>query len=171
MRKTLVGLLAVLVACSLWKLWPEADAADPVPPSPAPVVAEPPPDVTAVQRTEVQPHSGAIGRNVFAFYEAPPVRRAPEPVRERPVQVAVAQPPQPVVEQPVQKSEPPRPIFPYAFIGRFGPDANPIAVFSRDGEIVNARVGEVIGGAWLLTEIGIESVVVNGQRVGLATSS
>jgi len=170
-RKTLVGLLVVVVACSLWKLWPEADAADPVPPPPAPVVAEASPEVMPVLRTEAQPHSGAIVRNVFAFYEVPPVRRAPEPVLERPVQVAVAQPPQPIVEPPVQKSEPPRPLFPYSFIGRFGPDANPIAVFSRDGEIVNARVGEIIGGAWLLTEIGIESVVVNGQRVGLATSS
>lgn len=173
MRKTLVGLLAVAVVCSLWRLWPEADAADVVP-LPAARVAPPPPALTPVTWQEARPHSVAIGRDVFRFGERasrPPAAARPEPpvVLPQPVIIAERDAPRPAGETPAPL------LFPYAYIGRFGPDANPIAVFSRDGEIVNARVGETIGGTWTLREIGMESVVVrtneNDQRIGLATSS
>jgi hypothetical protein len=56
---------------------------------------------------------------------------------------------------------PPKPIpptFPYKYIGTFGSPANPIATFSGNGEIINARVGDVIAQKFVLRSIGIESV-------------
>ena len=53
------------------------------------------------------------------------------------------------------------PQFTYRFIGTFGPAAKPLATFARDGEIVNARVGDVIEGKFVLRNIGIESVEIS----------
>lgn len=54
---------------------------------------------------------------------------------------------------------PPRqpPAFPYQFLGTFGPPPRPIAVFSKEGEVLNVRVGETFGGSFVLTNLGIES--------------
>ena len=56
---------------------------------------------------------------------------------------------------------PPKPVpppFPYKYIGTFGSASNPIATFSGNGELINARVGDVIAGKFVLRSIGIESV-------------
>jgi hypothetical protein len=56
---------------------------------------------------------------------------------------------------------PPKPVpppFPYKYIGTFGNPANPIATFSGNGEIINARVGEVVAEKFILRGIGMESV-------------
>jgi len=45
--------------------------------------------------------------------------------------------------------QPPPPPFYHCYIGSFGPRDNPIAVFKRDDEIVNARVGAIIDGCTL----------------------
>ncbi|HEY3051818.1 MAG TPA: thrombospondin type 3 repeat-containing protein [Thermoanaerobaculia bacterium] len=66
---------------------------------------------------------------------------------------AVAPPPPP----------PPKPVpppFPYKYIGTFGSASNPIATFAGNGEIVNARIGDVIDGKFVLRGIGIESVEI-----------
>lgn len=58
---------------------------------------------------------------------------------------------------------PPKPVppaFNYKYIGTFGTPSNPIATFTRDGEIVNARVGDVIEGKFILRSIGLESVEI-----------
>lgn len=58
---------------------------------------------------------------------------------------------------------PPAPVppeFTYKFIGTFGSTSNPIATFTRDGDIVNARVGTTIEGKFILRSIGIESVEI-----------
>jgi thrombospondin type 3 repeat protein len=58
---------------------------------------------------------------------------------------------------------PPKPVpppFPYKYIGTFGSSSNPIATFNGNGEIVNARVGDVIDGKFVLRGIGIESVEI-----------
>jgi len=52
------------------------------------------------------------------------------------------------------------PAFPYRCIGRFGPDANPFAVFDGGGAIINVRLGEVIDGTFVVRAIGIESVTI-----------
>lgn len=59
---------------------------------------------------------------------------------------------------------PPAPVpppFTYKYIGTFGNARNPIATFAREGEIVNARVGDVIEGKFVLRSIGIESVEIS----------
>lgn len=53
---------------------------------------------------------------------------------------------------------PPVPDFTYKYIGTFGSPSNPIATFSGNGEIINARVGDTFGGKYILRSIGIESV-------------
>lgn len=58
---------------------------------------------------------------------------------------------------------PPKPVppqFPYKYIGTFGPPSNPIATFSGNGELINARVGDVIAGRFILRSIGIESIEI-----------
>ena len=65
--------------------------------------------------------------------------------------------------EPEKPPPPPKvlpPQFTYKFIGMFGPPANPIATFIRDGEIVNARAGEILEGKFTLRSIGIESVEI-----------
>ena len=52
------------------------------------------------------------------------------------------------------------PQFTYKFIGTFGRPQNPIATFTRDGDIVNARIGDVIDGKFILKRIGIESAEI-----------
>lgn len=58
---------------------------------------------------------------------------------------------------------PPKPVpppFGYKYIGTFGSPSNPIATFNGNGQIINARVGDVIDGKFVLRQIGIESVVI-----------
>ena len=58
---------------------------------------------------------------------------------------------------------PPKPVppqVPYKYIGTFGPPSNPIATFSGNGELINARVGDVISGKFILRSIGIESIEI-----------
>jgi hypothetical protein len=63
-------------------------------------------------------------------------------------------------EVPPPPPPPVPPSFTYKFIGMFGPAASPIATFTRDGEIVNARAGEILEGKFILRSIGIESVEI-----------
>lgn len=56
--------------------------------------------------------------------------------------------------------EPQPPPFTYKYFGTFGIASNPIATFAREGEIVNARVGDIIEGKFILRSIGIESVEI-----------
>ena len=70
--------------------------------------------------------------------------------------------PEPVVI-PAAKVEAP---FPYRYVGRFGPDDSPFAVFVREGEVVNARIGDAVG-EFRLQRIGIESVDVIAATGGL----
>ena len=87
-------------------------------------------------------------RNLFAFLEPPP----PEKPRVLPA-VALRASVAPFVAQP-----PSPPPFPYRYIGTFGPRESAFAVFTRDGEVINARVGATIGERFTLRRIGIESV-------------
>lgn len=63
-------------------------------------------------------------------------------------------------EVPPPPPPPVPPQFTYKFIGMFGPANAPIATFTRDGEIVNARAGEILEGKFVLRSIGIESVEI-----------
>jgi hypothetical protein len=63
-------------------------------------------------------------------------------------------------EVPPPPPPPVPPAFTYKFIGTFGRPQSPIATFARDGEIVNARIGDVIEGKFILRRIGIESAEI-----------
>jgi hypothetical protein len=67
--------------------------------------------------------------------------------------VEIAPPPPP-------PPEPVPPPFTYKYIGTFGNPSNPIATFTREGDIVNARVGDIIDNKFILRSIGIESVEI-----------
>ena len=62
----------------------------------------------------------------------------------------------PVIPPPPPPPTPPE--FNYKYLGTFGTANRPIAAFSREGEIVNVRLGETFGGRFILRNIGIESV-------------
>lgn len=65
---------------------------------------------------------------------------------------------EPEVKPPPPAQKPPA--FDWKFIGVFGRPQNPIAAFSRGGEIVNARTGDTIEGKFILRRIGIESAEI-----------
>ena len=105
---------------------------------------------------EAQSGSYKSERNLFAYKEPPP----PPPPQPRVVATPVVVQPPPPPPQPPQPEAPVPPSFPYHFIGTFGMSSNPIATFSGNGQIVNARAGETIDGKFVLRGIGIESVEI-----------
>ena len=159
---------------------------DPVPSRPAAGSRLQPnlPGVTPVHMEWLEAQSGSYKseRNLFGYKEPPP----PPPVRQPPPPPdrdkdgvpdfkdncpELANPNQadddhngigdacqqtPVIKPPPPPPQPPA--FPYKFIGTFGNAGNPIATFSGNGQIVNARAGETIEGKFILRAIGVESV-------------
>ena len=102
-----------------------------------------------------QPPAREIRRNLFAFDQVPTVTRprivptASKPTEE--TRVVKHDEPQPK----------PEPDFPMRYIGTFGLARDPIAVFAANGEIVNAKIGDVLGAGFRLAAIGLESVDVS----------
>jgi len=126
--------------CGLVTVWPERTVQPAPEVSPARAIVTPAAPATLQLAREAdawtagQPH-----RNLFAFFELPAPRRVVQDVRPAmPQRQPVAVVPQPV--------EPVLPPFAYRYIGSFGPRDAPFAAFARDGEVVNVRVGETIGG-------------------------
>lgn len=147
-----------------------------------------PPGVEPLRLELLEAESGSYrsDRNLFAYKEPPPLPPPPPtpPPAPPPDQdkdgipdfrdncVAMANPDQRDVDgdgigtacdQPETPPPPPPPTppqFTYKFIGTFGRPQSPIATFARDGEIVNARIGDVIEGKFILRRIGIESAEI-----------
>jgi hypothetical protein len=68
-----------------------------------------------------------------------------------------------ICDEPETAPPPPPPVppqFTWKFIGMFGRPQSPIATFAREGDIVNARIGEIIEGKFILRRIGIESAEI-----------
>jgi thrombospondin type 3 repeat protein len=65
-----------------------------------------------------------------------------------------------VIPPPPPPPAPVPPAFDYKYVGTFGSAQNPIATFTRNGDIVNARVGDTIDNKFILRSIGIESVEI-----------
>jgi hypothetical protein len=96
------------------------------------------------------------GRDPFRFGAPPPppppppveVRREPKrnSPANRPVVAAVTTPPRPV---------PPK--IDFVYLGSFGPRERRIAVFSKNDEIYNALVGDVLMERFIVDKIGFES--------------
>jgi hypothetical protein len=124
--------------------------------TPARAISSAAPGVGTVHMEWLEAQSGSYRseRNLFSYREPPPPpppRIVPQPV------VTPPPPPPPLPPQPVVPQPPP---FPYKYIGTFGTPTNPIATFSGNGEIINARVGETIDGKFVLRAIGIESAEI-----------
>lgn len=146
-----------------------------------------PPGVEPVRVDLLEPVSGSFrsDRNLFRYVEPPPPPPAPTPRPAAPPPDRdkdgipdfqdncpdVPNPDQadidrngvgdacqegPIVPPPPPPPQPPA--FNYTYMGSFGTPQRPIAAFSRDGQIVNVRVGETFGGQFILRNIGIESV-------------
>ena len=157
-------LAALTVAFLAWKSIGDEPPAAPISQKkqakPEKVVELPPP--APVVRGEIvyaEPTPGDGNRNLFAYVAAPiapPVVVKHEPVQPVPMVSALPEPPAPVQ----RVAEKPR--FTYRYIGRFGPDHNPVAAFIRDGEIVTAQRGDPVG-EFVVREVGVESVEVGGD--------
>ena len=134
------------------------DAA-PASPSMPPVIENALPAVAGVDAYEPARKSTPSTRNLFGYVEPPPVIVETPP----PAYVPVVAPP--LVVDPVPQAPPP-PRFEYRYIGRFGPERDPIAAFTANGEVITVRRGEKIGARFVLRTIGLESVeVADGQRI------
>ena len=155
---------------------------------PEPLRAPPGVDPVRIELLEAESGSYKSDRNLFAYKEPPPPPPPPPhpPPTPPPDQdkdgvpdfrdncVSTVNPDQRDIDQdgigaacetdtetPPPPPPPTPPQFTYKFIGTFGRPQSPIATFARDGEIVNARVGDVIGGKFILRGIGIESVEIS----------
>jgi hypothetical protein len=163
-----------------------AVTARPAQPRLAPMLAPPGVDPVRLDLLEGESGSYKSDRNLFAYKEPPPLPPPPPtpPPAPPPDQdkdgvpdfrdncVSVANPDQrdidgdgigTVCDQLEQPPPPPAPVpptFNWKFIGMFGRAQSPIATFTREGEIVNARAGEIIEGKFILRRIGIESVEI-----------
>ena len=98
--------------------------------------------------------TGTVERNLFAYADLRVSRREAVP----PVMVHHE-----VVSPPAVVAAPREPEFPYRYIGWFGPERNPIAVFVGENNVVNARVGDPVAGQFRLREIGIDTAVVSAE--------
>ncbi len=96
-------------------------------------------------------------RNIFEFVEkARPVQKTVKAVK-----AVVAEPRVVTTAQaPITPTKPDPPRFPYRCLGRFGPDADPFAVFEAGGAIINVRRGQTIDDKFVLKTIGIESITI-----------
>lgn len=159
------------------------------PQKPAANAVAAPPGVEPVRLDLLDAESGSYNsdRNLFAYKEPPPPPPPPPtpPPAPPPDQdkdgipdfrdncVSVANPDQSDIDrdgigsqcetEPETPPPPPPPVpppFNFKFIGTFGRPQSPIATFTRDGDIVNARIGDVIDGKFILKRIGIESAEI-----------
>ncbi len=156
---------------------------------PTPPLAAPP-GVEPVNTALLDAESGSFrsDRNLFAYKEPPPPRpvviRPPPPEAPPPDAdkdgvpdfrdncPSVVNPNQQDIdgdnigtacdagEVPPPPPPPVPPTFGYKFIGTFGRPQSPIATFAREGEVINARIGDVIEGKFILRRIGIESAEI-----------
>lgn len=91
-------------------------------------------------------------RNIFRFGPEPPPPYVPPPPPPPYV------PPPPVDTGPRVPPEPQPPPLPYELIGIFGPKDRRIAVLAEGQEIQNVMVGEVLRNAFVVRDIGYQTV-------------
>ena len=123
-----------------------------------------PEDVPIVTMEDLSPprsrHAGEQGRNIFDFrvptVPPPPTPTPPPPPPPEPGSVAFIGP----LPPPAPTPTPLPPDINFKFIGTFGPKDQPIAALLQGDQLLNARVGDVVFGRFILRNIGYESVDV-----------
>jgi hypothetical protein len=121
-----------------------------------PLVVEP---VAAAYAPDTRP-SNSSQRNLFGYVEQE--ARPANPVKAAvPRTVVVESQPAPIAEPPVPRE----PELGFRYIGTFGRAHDPIAVFARDGDIVNARTGDAVG------EFKVERAGFDGVNIRSAATS
>ena len=122
-----------------------------------------PEDVPIVTKEMLSPprlRSGEQGRNIFDFRvptaTPPPTTTPPPPPPPAPGSVAFVGP----LPPPEPTPTPLPPEITFKFFGTFGPKDQPIAVLLQGDQLLNARVGDVVFGRYILRNIGYESVDV-----------
>lgn len=103
------------------------------------------------------------GRNLFAYYTPPqPPRPTPAPVKIAPTPPppTIRQPQEPRVQGPVAPTIPRPPQIPFTYLGFLGPKESRIAVFEDGGELILARVNEVVRDQFRVVDFGYEAVVM-----------
>jgi len=121
-----------------------------------------------------RPRDYRVGRDPWRFAEPPPAPPPPPPPPPRQPTKAELEAQRLAQEEmlrqqaeaarlaAIEAARPKPPPFTLKCIGKFGPAARPIAVFTdADGKtIVNVQQGEEIQGKWLLAQVGLESVEI-----------
>lgn len=114
-------------------------------------------EVVSVQTDRLAASGGQYtpGRDPWSFGSEPRPTPPPRQIEEvsRPVDRQVIAPP--VEVEPPKPKPPPVDV---EYLGRFGPERLPIAVFTAGDDIVNAQRGDVINGKFRVEEIGYMSV-------------
>ncbi|MEZ5333303.1 MAG: hypothetical protein R2991_14960 [Thermoanaerobaculia bacterium] len=105
-------------------------------------------ELRLASRDGVEVPINAPSRNLFSYVVA---RRPPPPPPPPP-------PPREDREQKPRRPQPPE--VDLSFLGSFGPEGRRIAVFLDGEDVVNAKVGEVLKGKFIVDAIGFESVDV-----------
>lgn len=172
MRSAIVVVIAALSGWLVRGVNDVESAPAPVSQPPAAIVASAP-DAALPHVAELQlPVDSRGARDLFAYREVPKQQQAAGGWRQAAATIPIAPPPAACCPPPALEA--PRPQFTHRFLGAFGSREVRVAAFSRDGEVVNARVGERIG-EFVLLSIGAESVEVRAadgtvQRVAVSSS-
>lgn len=118
----------------------------------------------------VRPVHRVPGRDPWRFGETPrPAARFMTPPAVRPPAAEPA-PPVPVPLAPAAVQAPEPPLFPWRYLGSFGPADRRIAVFTDGASVYNRREGEVLADGFVLERIGLESVDVRPLQASGAPS-
>jgi hypothetical protein len=156
MKRALVPLLLLLIRCAC--PCDEARVAAPVKSTRVAAAASTPMPSSRIDVSAPAPRIARSQRNLFAYYEPP---RQPIALVATPPPIVLPSTPPPTLPS---TPDPPRaPHFPYRFIGRFGPEHDPIAAFTRDGDVRTLRAGDRIDEQFVLRAIRFESVEVEAR--------
>jgi hypothetical protein len=161
-KEILLGVMAVVLAVIIYRLWPASTSAAPTPLStmrvPVTSQARPAPstrtsDVRLEALEEPRPKPIAAERNLFRF-KPPPLPPPPPPPRFVPTIPTFEPPPGP-------PPPPPLPPIGFKFIGivQASAQAAKIAILSdRDHNVFHGHEGDIIEGRYRILRIGAESI-------------
>ena len=109
------------------------------------------------------------GRDPWRFAVPPPPPTPPPPPPPSPEEIARRQEAERLLAEERARQEAARlkeintprpPQFTFQYLGKFGPEERPIAVFTDGKNILNVQEGEVIQGKFIVGQIGLESVEI-----------